>query len=328
LIAESWVYTQNNKSLIRWFGFFPALFTSSVGVFYIFYQFFAFKKSWIFDNAQNSFFHDVIELLWAFITSHVSWTLPLVIFGIFFALFYFLWPTLAKAGAIQMIARNRNGQKTSVGSGLRFGIMSFLQLFEYHLIITTFSFFSILIEMSFVIRNLGPVIFQLLLPVFIIVILLALFLTLLFTFTDFFIVIDGDGVFPSMKKSAKLVITHWKHTFLITILMIIIGVRIIIQAVLVFLIPALVVLLTGYLTTVAIAYSSVPYIVGGIVGLIGLVLSAYLNGVVDVFAYTVWTFTFLDLTSQEEVSARGVVTEMKDDIKTVEDHNYKGHKNL
>ncbi|MBT4917491.1 hypothetical protein HON58_03570 [Candidatus Peregrinibacteria bacterium] len=239
-----------------------------------------------------------------------------------------LLPTIARAGAIQAIARNRNGQEAGAGTGLRYGIMSFLPLLEYHLIIKTFAFFSILIEMSFVVRNLGPVIFQFLLPVFIILIFLSIFLTLLFTFTDFFIVIDDDGVFESMKKSAKLVITHWKHTFLITLLMIIIGLRIVIQAVLVFLIPALVVFLMGYLTTLAFTSAAIIYVVGGVVGGVGLILSAYLNGIVDIFAYAVWTFAFLDLTAEQEIGARDAVPEIKDDIKTDPDHNYEGHKNL
>ena len=52
-----------------------------------------------------------------------------------------------------------------------------------------------------------------------------------------------------------------------------------------------------------------------------------LNGIVDVFSYAVWTYTFLDLTEQIELSARE--TEFfEDNIPVVEDHQYKGHKNL
>lgn len=304
LIAESWTYTQSHKKLIIWFGFLPALFTTTVGVGYIIYQFFAFKKSFLFDDAEHSLFHDVITTIWAFVTEHVSWTVPLVIIAIIFTVIYLLFPTLAKASAIQTIARNRHGQKAGVGTGLRHGIMSFLPLFEYHLLIKTFAFFSILIEVSFVLRNLGPVIFKMLLPAFIIMMFLSFLLMVLFTYTDFYIVIDDLGVFQSMKKSAKLVITHWKHTFLITLLMLLIGVRIIIQAILVFLVPVLIILITGYIATIALPVTGV--IVGGIVGLVALIVSAYINGIVDVFSYAVWTFTFLKVTSEKEISARDV----------------------
>lgn len=298
------------------------MFTTSVGVGYMAYQFFAFKKSYLFDDAEDSFFHDVVFFIWDFIKTNVSLTVPLIVFAIFFAIFYFLLPTIAKASAIQAIARRKNGQKAGVGIGLRHGIMSFLSLFEYHLLIKTFAFFSILFEMSFVLRNLGPVIFKMFMPVFIILLVISFILTLIFTYTDFFIVIDDNGVFESMKKSSKLVIMNWRHTVLVTILMILIGIRVVIQAVLVFLIPALIVLITGYITTIALPVTSV--IIGGSVGLVVLILAAYLNGVVDIFSYTVWTHTFLELSSEKEVSARDI---MVDDIGE-QPHDYHGHKNL
>ncbi|MDD3861475.1 MAG: hypothetical protein PHP74_01115 [Candidatus Gracilibacteria bacterium] len=303
IIAESWGYTQKNKKLILWFGFLPAMFTTSVGAGYIAYQLFAFKTSWMFDDAEHSSLTQVITFIWDFLKAHVSWTIPLIIVAVLFFIFYMLFPTIAQASAIQMIARNRNGQKEAgVGTGLRHGIMSFLPLFEYHLLIKTFSFFSILIEMSFVVRNLGPAIFKFLMPVFIIFIFISLLLTLLFTYTDFFIVIDRKRVFESMKESGKLVITHWQSTFLITILMIIIGVRIVIQAFLVLAIPGIIILVSGYIATMTLLVTGV--IVGLIIGSIVLVIAAYLNGVVDIFSYSVWTFTFLALTSEKELSAR------------------------
>ncbi len=322
VISDSWKYTQSNKKLILWFGFFPSLFTTTAGVGYIAYQFFAFKKSYLFNEQDESFFHDVVTFIWDFIGAHVSWTLPLVIFAIIFGLFYLLFPTLAKASAIQVIARNKNGQKAGVGTGMRNGMMSFLPLFEYHLLIKTFAFFAILIEMSFVIRNLGPVIFKFLLPIFIIFMIISFLLTLLFTYTDFYIVIDDKGVFRSMKESARLVIMNWTHTFLITILMLLIGIRIIIQVVMVFLIPTLVILITGYIATVTLPATSV--IIGAVVGFVGLIVSAYLNGIIDIFSYTVWTHTFLEITSQKETTARELFV---DDLGS-KDHDYHGHKNL
>lgn len=315
LISESWKYTQSNKKLILWFGFFPALFTTTVGAGYIAYQFFAFKSSYLFSEDDKSFLHDVMSFIWEFVQQHISWTVPLIVLAVIFGIFYLLFPTLAKASAIQMIARNKNGQKAGVGTGFKFGMMSFLQLFEYHLIIKTFAFFAILIEMSFVLRNLGPIIFKFLLPIFLIFIIVSFILTLLFTFTDFYIVIDDLPVFKSMKESAKLVVMNWKHTFLITILMILIGIRIVIQVIMVFLIPLLIVLITGYIATVTLPITGI--IVGSIVGVIALAVSAYLNGVVDIFSYTVWTFAFLEITSKKETSARGTVMD-----------DYHAHKNL
>lgn len=273
--------------------------------------------------------------IWNFLKTYSSWAVPLIVVGIIVAIIYLLLPTLARAGAIQMIARNRHGQEANVGTGLRYGIMSFLQLFEYHLLIKTFAFFSILIEIAFVLRNLGPVIFKVLSPLFIILLCISLLLTLLFTFADFFIVIDDLPIFESMKKSAKLVIMNWKHTFLITVLMMIIGIRIVIQAVFVFLIPTIIIVVGGYLASVAMPVTGI--IIGGIIGLAALISAAYLNGIVDIFSYTVWTFAFLQLSEEKELSARETVGEKaaaasvaagETPAVTVEPPKMHGHKNL
>lgn len=306
IIVDSWQFTQKNKKLIYWFGFLPSFLTTTVGIGYIAYQFFAFKTSYLFDDEGHSFSFQVVNTAWNFISSHASLSLPLIITAAVLAVLYFLTPTLFKASAIQAIARGKNGQPYGVGIGLKYGFMAFLPLLEYHLLIKTFSWVSMVTEASFVVRNLGMEIFKMLLPVFIIVFVLSIFLTLLFTFADLFIVVDDEKVLTSMIKSAKLVVMNWQHTLLVTILMIIIGVRIIIQAVVVLFLPLLLFIIGGYLATLTIG--TTLFVVAGVVGFLGLVVASYLSGVVEIFSYCVWTYTFLQLTSQKELSAREVVT--------------------
>jgi hypothetical protein len=301
-IAEAWDYTRSNKRLIFWLGVIPAFFTTTVSIGYMLYQFFAFKKSYLFSEHEESFLKEVAMMIITFLRDHFSWTLPLVIIAIVFAIIYFLLPTLAEAGAIQVIARNRNNQHASVSVGLRHGIMCFLRLLEYNLLVKTFTFFSIVIEMAFVLRNLGVGIFEIMLPIFILILIVSFVLMLLFTYTAYYIIIDGEGVLDSIKKSTRLVVVNWRDTFLITFLMVLIGIRIIIQAFLVFLVPIAVVGVTGYLTTILLPATSI--ILGCILGFIALLVAAYINGVVNIFSYTVWTFTFLKITSEKEISAR------------------------
>ncbi len=327
LIADSWRFTQENKSLIYWFGFLPSVLSTTIGIGYLGYQFFAFKKSFLFDVSETSFFHDVMEYGWSFVSEHATLTVPLVVVGIILAILWLLVPTLTKAASFQAIARSKNGQKSGVGIGLKYGLMAFLPLFEFHLLVKTFSPMSMVTEASFVVRNLGMGIFSIMAPVFIVIFCISLVLVLLFTYADLYIVIDGEGVISSMKKSAKLVILNWQHTILITILMLIIGVRIIIQALLIFLVPAVALLTAGYIATLALEITAL--IIAGAIGVLGLVLAAYLGGVVDIFAYTVWTYTFLELTSQDEISARDKAkvprAEKIDEIDTApkEDHSPK-----
>ena len=99
-----------------------------------------------------------------------------------------------------------------------------------------------------------------------------------------------------------MVILHWQRTFFITLLMAIIGLRIILQVVLLLLVPALILLVGGYIATLTLA--TIGFIIGGILGLLALFFASYLAGIVDIFSYAVWTFTFLELTNEKDLDAR------------------------
>ena len=148
-------------------------------------------------------------------------------------------------------------------------------------------------EAGFAARNLGTGAMNFLLPIFILAAIIGLVLTLLFTYSEFFIVLEKKSVLRAMGRSAKLVILSWKHTFLIVILMAIIGLRIIINILAVLLVPALIFLAAGLLATLALA--KIGILIGVIFGLVGLFVASYFTGILHVFAAAVWTFTFLEL---------------------------------
>jgi hypothetical protein len=162
----------------------------------------------------------------------------------------------------------------------------------------TFSVYGVFSVVCFVLRNLGTSLFFLLSPIFVIFFLIGLFTTLFFVYAEFYIIIDDEDIFQSMKKSVSLVMNNVKHTFLITILMVIIGIRIVLQIVLLLFVPALVALATGYLGTL------LHPAVGLSVGIVVLLLAAYLTGIIEIFSYHVWTHTFLELSKEKEISAR------------------------
>lgn len=305
LISEAWKYTQSNKKLIVWFGFIPSIFTTTAGILYVLYQFFSLKRSPLFDNAEHSFIYDVSIFAFKVLRESGHLMVPLIVIAVIVLIIYFLLPTLCQGAAIQYIARKRNGQNVTLGDGVKYGLLAFLKLFEYHLLIKSFSVIAIFSEMAFVLRNMGLSAFKFMLPLFVIILIVGLVLSLLFTYADLFIVIEDEGVMASVKRSSKMVLLSWQHTFLITVLMLIIGARIILQLVMILLVPALIFLTASYFTTLAIPYLTV--IVATFVGSIALLLAAYLGGIVNIFAYTVWTFTFLDLIEKQEITARDKV---------------------
>lgn len=99
-----------------------------------------------------------------------------------------------------------------------------------------------------------------------------------------------------MGRSAKLVIASFSHTFLIALLMIIIGIRVIINILAVLLVPALMFFAAGFIATVT--FAKIGIVIGALVSIAGLLAASYFSGVLHVFATTVWTFTFLELMNE------------------------------
>ena len=325
VIKDAWHLTQENKPLMWWYAFIPELIGLVVGMLYLGYQFMSFYKSPVFHDYQgDSFVHDVFLFVGEFWSSFPSWAIVLVVIAAITLLFYLFLPIFCKASLVQLIARMRNGQTVKAVDGVSYGFLHFLPLFEYRLLLRSFSLIGILTEASFVIRNLGAGAFEILVLPFILVFFIGLLLLLLFTYSEYYIIIDGKGMMKAMGASARLVIRHWQHTLLMFILMLLITLRIFLNIILVLLIPSLIIVSTALLTAVAMA--KIGFVVGVVLGIIALYFAAYLGAILEVFSSSVWVFTFLELTAQGEVSAREVsdkgprwVAGQDQEMKTTED---------
>lgn len=302
LVAEAWDFTQEHKKLALYYGAIPAFFTTGVGVGYIIYQYYSFLSSQLFQNWEHKFITVVLEYVFNFLLNNSYLLLPLIITSIIVLIGYFILPVICQGALIQLVARRKNGQIVNGRKGVNYGLLSFLPLFEYRLLIQTFSVTSVFSTIAFTLRIMGWGIMTTIVPIMIFIAVLGVVLALFLTYTEFFIVIDGEKVFKSMTNSFSLVIKNLEETLLVTILMLIIGLRIIIQILFVLLIPVFVI--GGvYLMTLA----NLPHlgiVVGALMGLIGLVVAAYLTGIIHTFTVIVWTFTFLKLTEAGELNAR------------------------
>lgn len=293
IIAEAWHFTRENKKLMWWYAFVPSILTTLIGILYLAYQFFSFKRSPLFEDAPRSFLTEVITATFGFLKENENLLIPTIITVVIILILYALLPTLLQGGLIQIIARMRKGESVKTSDGISYGLLVFLPLLEYHLLIKGFSLISLFTEAGFVLRNLGPGALKTLLPVFIAAAVIGLILTLLFTYSEFFIVLDKKPVLRSMGRSAKLVVLSWQHTFLIALLMLIIALRIFINIIAVLLVPAMLVFAAGFLATLTL--TKIGIVVGAVIALIGLFVASYFTGILNVFANAVWTFTFLEL---------------------------------
>ncbi len=283
IIKDAWLLAQNDRRLFWWWAFIPSIFSIIVGIVYYGYQALALNYSPIIqgDANEENFMGILAKWIYEFLSANTSLGIVLIVVAAVITLIYLLYPTFCRVALIQLIARIRNGQEVNMIDGVTYGALGFLKLFEYNLLIKTFSFIGIMTEALFALRNLGWDAFKMLIIPFALFFLFGLAVMLFLTYTDFYIVIDEEGVISSIGKSMKLVILNWRHTMLILILMLIITLRIILNILLVLLVPSLIFIAAGLLATVTLA--KIGMIIGGIVGAIALLFAAYLTGIIEVF---------------------------------------------
>lgn len=299
IIGEAWLITQENKKLIWWFAFVPSLLTFLLSMTYIVYQGFSLWTSpFIRKGAQenhlmSTLFENGLEL---FKQNPSLGVLGIILLALGL-ITYLMLPVFSQGALIQLVARKRAGEPISVARGISYGFNRFLQLFEYHTFIKTFSFVGILTEASFTFRIFGPEPFKIFGWIFLLFLIIALFLSLLLTYAEYYVIIDKEGMFKSIFKSSGLVLRQWHHTLFMLLLMSIIVVRVILNLLVAFLVPALIIAPIFFFTSITLA--KIGVIIGALAGVVILYFASYFLGVFHVFTTSVWTFTFLDLTKAE-----------------------------
>lgn len=301
IISEAWAITQENKKLIWLYAFVPALITFLVSTVYFAYQTAAFYTTPFLNPGIPEDKHAMrmlIEFILDGLRERTSFTVVFLVIVAIVILAYLTVPVFSQGALIQILARKRAGQEVTTAKGITYGFTRFLQLFEYHLAIRSLSFVSLLGEAGFVFRNAGPEVFSFVGWVFLLALFVALVIAVLFTYAEYYIVIDNEGVFSSMVKSSGLVVRQWNHTLFMLFLMAVIVVRTGINILLALVLPLLVFGPLFFFTSSALM--AVALVGGTILALGALYFASYFLGVFHVFTVGVWTFTFLDLTAEEK----------------------------
>ena len=301
IIHEAWGMTQTNKKLIWAFAFVPAVLTTVVSMVYLTYQVAAFYTS---PYLNPSIPEDKQALTFIFNTLVASFqgnpgmTVFFLIIVALLVIAYLMVPVFTQGALIQTLARLRAGQEIPLVESVTYGFTRFLPLFEYNLAIKGFSLVSLLGDAAFAFRNLGPSVFSFLGWIFLFAIFVGLAVTLLFTFAEFYIVIDKEKVVASMIKSSGLVVRQWHHTLFMLLLMSVIILRVILNLLVALVIPALVI--APFVLFTSMTYTIIGVVVGGILALVALYFTSYFLGIFHMFVTGVWTFTFLELTAHEK----------------------------
>jgi hypothetical protein len=289
IIRTAWQMVNRTKGL-AWFGIVPAIFTTIFGIGYIFYQFFAFEASPFFGNKHFDFGR-VGGIVLDFAGAHhfvVVLFIAMIAVG---AIAYFLLPPFCEAAIIGLVAAIFGKKEIRSSDGIAIGVQNFFKMFELQMLMSTFSFFEFLTIGSLTIRKLGT-------PSWLFILLGFLFFvsfifSFLFIYSQNFVVLKKNDLMPAFAGSAKLVISNFRKTLSMWFLIFLISIRVVINVILIFFIPALVVFLANFfVSTIAVAMGIALAVA---VGIVVLGLAAYLGGVLHTFTTAAWTLTFLSI---------------------------------
>ncbi len=292
IVRKAWQITQVHLKKLIWYGFTPSFFGVIVSSVYLMYQYNAFRHSVLFEPEATSNVIGTAKTVWSLASVHWGIATTLVILGIVILLGYVLTPPIFRGTLIHALWKIRNYE--SIDGSVEVGVRHFFPMFEFAIVTGAFSITTLFTESSFILRWWGEGVFFIALPILLFIAMAGLIINFLFTYSEYFIVLKGKSMVKSLMESAVLVIANLKKTFLVFVLMLLIGARIILNVLLVLLIPMMVVGLTSYLATIFLSTLGLVFI--GIAGLVVLIVSSYLLGLFNIFAIAVWVLTFAQLT--------------------------------
>lgn len=297
IVKKSWQMTQVHLKKLIWYAFVPAFLTIVTSSVYMMYQYEAFKNSPLVTGKEgDEHFVTLLGVVWTFVRHHIGWSAFFTVGILIFLLCRMVLPPMLGGALIE--ACNRINHFKPISGSFEVGVRKFFPMFEFAIISGSFSITTLFTESSFVLRWWGESVFFFILPILIFVAMVGLILMFLFTYAEFFIVLEGKSIIKAMTSSAVLVISNLKRTILVFILMMLIGARVIINVILVLLIPMI---LIGISTLFA---SSILGKIGLIIALsitfVLVLVGSYLLGLFHVFATSVWVITYSQLSHHGE----------------------------
>ena len=294
IVRKAWQVTQVHLKKLIWYGSVPAFFTTIVSSVYLTYQFYAFKNSALFTGEQKIGIVDEIKLVWETVLSYPKATIILIALAAIIFAFYTLTPPTFKGALINALMKIRNYEP--ITGSFEIGVRRFFPMFEFGAIVGSFSIITVFTESSFILRWWGVNVFFLALPILLFVAAVGLIASYLFTYSEYFIVLDDMKIIHAIKESVILVISNLRKTFLVFLLMALISIRIILNVILILIIPMGIIFLGAYFA--AIFSQAAGLIVIGLISLGILLVASYLMGLFNIFSTAVWVFTFAELTNK------------------------------
>jgi hypothetical protein len=293
IIAEAWAVTTRETKLRKW-GFISAFFELLRDIEFILYQVYFLYFYW----KGITVGYLSVEIL--FFESMPFWLfLAITIFLLILLVVEFFIPSLCTGAIIGLAAKSY--RKEEVKGGLVLGLYNFFPILVFREFFLLSHFTTVFVIWSFILRYGGDD------PALKVTAMFILFVVWIFTsllhffasFAEQAIVIRKASVFSAMGRSFKLILSYLGHVLFLFVLLLIISLRIFVNALLAFLIPGLVIGLGVLLTF--ILPKIISYGISSIIGIILLLFLSHFLAYLHVFKQTVWTIAYEELSAKKDL---------------------------
>ena len=293
ILKRSWYITSQNHSL-QIYGTLSALFSILIGIPRLHYILRTDKIGW----------EKIYELIKEVAGSPTIAGTAVISAFIFLYTCSFLIHVLSEAAIIAAVAKSEtSGESVSRNTAFGLGAHSFLRFVEFKAFTSLFSVSSLIIWIllfdyysAFYLD--GTSVVRKFLPLTALIAFIILLLDIAFTYAPYHFITRHSTVVAALKRSVKLVIFYLSETMLLTMLLLLIFVRTLVNVILVFFLPMIMVGITTFFAAKISPFAALTMIV--LTGIVAIWYAAKISGVLIVFTNAVWTLTYLALDKRKD----------------------------
>lgn len=213
----------------------------------------------------------------------------------FVAVFGFLLPSWIDATKILCIQEKIKNPDAPVRLRQRMveGFVYFFPLFKLHSALAPFAFLSIFFFTATVYRFFHEIFYLVFVPMLTVYFLIGLVVNIAASYAPFFIVCRNRPMGQSLKASLALVFVHLGTTLSVVMIMMLVNLRVILNALVVMAVPMLIMGAVMFFSKWVVALAI-------IVGVLAMALVAYISSILEIFSTVVWLRTFQMLQEKQK----------------------------
>ncbi len=292
IIAEAWTITTTEPQVRRW-AYASSLLETLLNLKLLLTQAY-FGYVYIFGHGSAGFFD--IELwifrnlpIWASTTVLASFVLLVVI--------EFFAPHLCLGAIIGLAAKRAKGEE--VKGGMVLGLYNFFAVFTIHEFLILASVPTTITVISLIMRYIDRGLWAFSIGGVLLLFCVGNIQKFLFAFAEEAAVIEKRGIFDAIGRSFKLIVSHLARIMFLYLLLIVISLRIVINAIMVVLIP-LIMLAFGFVLTFFFS-ETVSIVAACVLGIALTFVASYFLGYILAFKQTVWTLTYMEFMKEKDL---------------------------